>query len=162
VTHVPHIFIDADACPVKQEIYRVAWRHKLQVTLVANSVMSVPGSDSVELIVVGNNPDEADEWIAEHIGRNDIVVTRDIPLAARCMDKEAKALRPNGREFSESTIGDALARREILSHLRDQGVMTGGPAPFAKTDRSRFLQSLERVVQASLKDQRRAERGKPF
>jgi uncharacterized protein len=151
VIPVPHIYIDADGCPVKQEVFRVARRHQLRVTLVANSTMPVPRSDSIASILVGNDPDAADDWIAEHIGPNDIVITPDIPLAARCLEQKAHALRPNGREFTESTIGDALARREILSHLRDQGVVTGGPAPFAKADRSRFLQALERVVQACLR-----------
>jgi len=154
VTRLLHIFIDADGCPVKQEVYRVARRHGLRVTLVANAVMSAPRADWIELIVVCDDPDAADNWIAEHVGRNDIVISADIPLASRCLEKEARVLRPNGREFRESTIGDALARREILSHLRDQGVMTGGPPPFAKQDRSRFLQALERVVQACLKDAR--------
>jgi len=149
-----HIFIDADGCPVKQEIYRVARRHGLRVTLVANAMVSAPRADWLELITVRDDPDAADDWIAEHVGRDDIVISADIPLASRCLEKKARVLRPNGREFRESTIGDALARREILSHLRDQGVMTGGPPPFAKTDRSRFLQSLERVIQACLKDAR--------
>ena len=157
VTHLPHIFVDADGCPVKQEIYRVAKRHGLRVTLVANATMSAPSSDWLELVVVRDDPDAADDWIAGHVGRNDIVITPDIPLAARCIEKHARVLRPNGRKFSESTIGDALARREILSHLRDQCVMTGGPPPFAKQDRSRFLQALEGVIQACLKDERRGQ-----
>ena len=149
-----HIFIDADGCPVKQEVYRVAQRHGLRVTLVANAVMSAPRTDWVELVVVSNDPDAADDWIAEHVGHDDIVISRDIPLASRCLEQGARVLRPNGREFRASTIGDALARREILSHLREQGVMSGGPPPFAKADRSRFLQALERVVQACLKEAR--------
>jgi uncharacterized protein len=142
------IYIDADGCPVKDEVYRVAERYGLKVTLAANSWMRTPDADWVELILVDDNIDAADDWIAEHAGENDIVITADIPLASRCLKNGAQVLGPKGRVFTEAGIGDALATREILSNLRDQGTMTGGPAPFGKKDRSRFLQSLDAAVQA--------------
>lgn len=149
---VPHIYIDADACSVKDETYRVAARYALPVTLVANSWMHTPDDARIKLVVVGNDPDEADEWIAEQIEANEIVITADIPLAARCLAKGARALGPKGRVFSEDSIGDALASRELSSQLREHGTMTGGPAPFGKKDRSRFLQALDNLVQACRRD----------
>ena len=143
---MPDIFVDADACPVKQEIYRVAQRHGIKVTLVSNSWMQTPGEDWIELVVVGGGLDVADDWIAEHVGEDDVVVTADIPLASRCLEKGAQVLAPTGRAFTEDMIGEALATREILSHLRDTGTVTGGPPPFAKRDRSRFLQSLDEAL----------------
>ena len=141
-----HVFVDADACPVKQEVYRVAGRHGLQVTLVSNSWLRTPREDSIELVVVDGGLDVADDWIAEHVKEDDIVVTADIPLASRCLEKRARVLAPTGRLFTEDMIGEALATRELLSQLRDVGVATGGPAPFAKRDRSRFLQNLEEAI----------------
>ncbi len=143
---MPDIFVDADACPVKQEVYRVAKRHALEVTLVSNSWMRTPPEDWIELVVVGGGLDVADDWIAEHVQEGDIVVTADIPLASRCLKKRALALAPTGRVFTEDMIGEALATREILSQLREIGVATGGPAPFAKRDRSRFLQNLDESI----------------
>ena len=143
---MPGILVDADACPVKQEVYRVARRHSLSVTLVSNSWMRTPPEEWVELVVVGGGLDVADDWIAEHVGEDDIVVTADIPLASRCLKKRALAVAPTGRVFTEDTIGEALATREILSQLRDVGVVTGGPAPFEKRDRSRFLQNLDEAI----------------
>ena len=143
---MPRIFIDADACPVKQEVYRVARRHALRVTLVANTWMRTPPDDAIQLVVVDGGLDVADDWIAEHVREDDIVVTADIPLASRCLEKCALVLGPTGRPFTEEMIGEALATREILSQLRDVGVATGGPAPFAKRDRSRFLHSLEEAI----------------
>ncbi len=140
------IFVDADACPVKQEVYRVAGRHGLKVTLVANSWMRTPLEASIELVVVAGGLDVADDWIADHVEEDDVVVTSDIPLASRCLEKGARALKPTGRLFTEDMIGEALATREILSQLRDVGVVTGGPAPFRKRDRSRFLQSLDEAI----------------
>ncbi len=143
---MPEIFVDADACPVKQEVYRVAGRHALKVTLVSNSWMRTPSEDRIELVVVGGGLDVADDWIADHVRENDIVVTADIPLADRCLKKGCLVLAPTGRPFTEDMIGGALATRELLSQLRDVGVATGGPAPFAKRDRSRFLHSLEEAI----------------
>ncbi len=151
---MPGIFIDADACPVKEEVYRVARRHDLKVTLVANSWMRTPLEARIELVVVGGGLDVADDWIAERVGEDDIVVTADIPLASRCLEKRALALAPTGRVFTDEMIGEALATRELLSQLRDAGVVTGGPAPFAKRDRSRFLQNLEEAI----RDVRKRER----
>ena len=143
---MPEIFIDADACPVKQEVYRVARRHALRVLLVSNSWMRTPLEDWIKLVVVDGGLDIADDWIADRVREDDIVVTADIPLASRCLEKNAQVLAPNGRIFTEDMIGEALASREILSQLRDVGVFTGGPAPFEKRDRSRFLQKLEDVI----------------
>jgi uncharacterized protein YaiI (UPF0178 family) len=142
------LYIDADGCPVKQEVYRVAKRYGLRVLLAANKWMHIPDYDWVELVVVEEEFDAADDWIAEHITENDIVVTADIPLAARCLEKQARAINPRGRVFREDSIGAALAEREMASHLRDMGIMTGGPAPLTKRDRSEFLQRLDAVIQA--------------
>ncbi len=143
---MPDIFVDADACPVKQEVYRVARRHALRVTLVSNAWMRTPPEDRIQMVVVGGGLDVADDWIAEHVREDDIVVTADIPLASRCLEKRALVLAPTGRVFTEDMIGEALATREILSQLRDVGVVTGGPAPFEKRDRSRFLQNLDEAI----------------
>ncbi len=142
------ILVDADGCPVKQEVYRVAKRYGLKVTLVANSQMHIPSEDWLELVVVSDQFDAADDWIVDHATRNDIVITGDIPLASRCLKKGARVLGPKGHVFTEDSIGDALATRDLMSHLRDIGIMTGGPAPFKKRDRSRFLQGLDSIVQS--------------
>jgi uncharacterized protein YaiI (UPF0178 family) len=142
------IFIDADGCPVKQEVYRVAKRYGLKVTLVSNSRMGTPQEDWLEVIIVGGQVNAADDWIAEHVRPDDIVITGDIPLASRCLEKGARVLGTSGRIFSKESIGEALASRELLSHLRDLGTITGGPAPFGKRDRSRFLQRLDETIQA--------------
>ena len=141
-----HIYVDADACPVKDEIYKVAQRYKLQVTLVANSYMRIPGGDWVQLVVVDKGRDEADDWIVDHAKQDDIVVTGDIPLAARCLDQGAQALGHKGRPFTTENVCESLATRQLLTQLRDQGVMMGGPPPFAKKDRSLFLQQLDEMV----------------
>jgi uncharacterized protein YaiI (UPF0178 family) len=143
-----NIFVDADGCPVKQEVYRVAKRYGLKVTLVSNSRMGTPREDWLELVVVDGQFNAADDWIVEHVSENDIVITGDIPLASRCLGKGARALAPTGRVFTQEGIGEALASRELLSHLRDLGTITGGPAPFEKRDRSRFLQRLDETIQA--------------
>jgi hypothetical protein len=143
---MPEVFIDADACPVKQEVYRVAGRHGLQVTLVTNMRMRLPEGAQVKLVVVGNQLDAADDWIAEHVGEDDIVVTADIPLAARCLEKHALVIGTTGQPFTEDSIGDTLATRDLMAQLRDGGEITGGPAPFSKRDRSRFLQNLDEMV----------------
>lgn len=142
-----HIFVDADACPVKQEVYRVAKRCHLQVTLVANSWMRIPDDDEVTLKVVSDGFDAADDWIAEAVTANDIVITADIPLASRCLKKNAHVIGPNGKPFKEDNIGDALATRELMAELRDAGEIGGGPPPFQKRDRSNFLQKLNEVIQ---------------
>jgi len=150
------LYIDADGCPVKDEVYRVARRYDLEVALVANSRMSVPADTSFEMIVVDGKFDAADDWIVEHAGEGDVVITADIPLASRCLKNGAMALRPNGREFTEENIGDALATRELMSTLRDLGEMTGGPAPFQDRDRSRFLHRLDEIVQSIRRKRQRA------
>jgi len=144
---VPRIFIDADACPVKEEVYRVARRHGVMVTLVADAWMRTPDEDGIELVVVKGDFDAADDWIVEHVEADDVVITADIPLAARCLELGARVLGLKGREFTQDSIGEALASRELMSELRDLGVATGGPAPFDKRDRSRFLQRLDEIVQ---------------
>lgn len=143
-----HIYVDADACPVKDEIYKVAQRYKLQVTLVANSYMRVPAGEWVELVVVEKGLDLADDWIVERVEVDDIVVTGDFPLAARCLDQGARVLGHKGKPFTDENVGEALATRQLLSQLRDQGIMKGGPPPFAKQDRSLFLQQLDEMINA--------------
>jgi uncharacterized protein YaiI (UPF0178 family) len=145
---VAQILVDADGCPVKQEIYKVAERHSLRVTLVANSWMRTPGVDWVELHVVDDGFDAADDWIVEHASEGDIVITTDIPLASRCLAKGSRVLGPKGRVFTSCSIGDALASREVSSHMRELGIMGTGPAPFTKQDRSRFLQKLEEAARS--------------
>ncbi len=146
--------MDADACPVKDEVYRVAARYGLHVVLVANSRMGVPPGLGVELIVVDRGSDAADDWIAHHVRPGDVVITSDIPLAARCLAAGARALGANGRAFTEDSIGDALATRQLKDDLRGMGIMSGGPRPLAAKDRSRFLSSLDHLVQLGLRDQR--------
>jgi hypothetical protein len=141
-----HIFIDADACPVKPEVYRVAHRYKLGVTLVAGARMRIPDSDEITLRVLEQGMDAADDWIVEHLEANDIVITADIPLAARCVARGAYVLGHTGKPFSDDNIGPALATRNLLCELRQLGEVTGGPPPFNKRDRSRFLQALDKAV----------------
>lgn len=141
------IFIDADGCPVKDEVYKVAARYKLDVFVVANKPIHVPLHPSIKMQVVSSGPDEADNWIAENIQESDICITTDIPLADRCLKKNARALGARGDEFTEDMIGDALATRELMKHLREMGEMKGGPAAFAQKDRSQFLSSLDRIIQ---------------
>ena len=144
----PHIYIDADACPVKPEAYRVAKRYGLRVTLVAGGWMRIPNEPNVSLEVVDQGFDSADDWIVAHATRNDIVITADIPLAARCLERGAYVIVPTGRPFTESNIGDAIATRTLLADMRGAGLDSGGPAPFDPRDRSRFLQALDEAVQA--------------
>jgi len=143
-----HIYVDADACPVKQEVYRVAKRCGLDVTLVANSWMRVPDERWLDLEVVGEGFDAADDWIVEHVQPGDIVVTADIPLASRCIKEGAHVIGTTGKPFTENNIGSALATRDLLSELRGAGEITGGPPPLEKRDRSRFLQTLDEVIQS--------------
>jgi uncharacterized protein YaiI (UPF0178 family) len=145
------IFIDGDACPVKDEVYAVSARIGLAVIVVANQRINVPADLGVEMIVVQEGPDAADDWIAEEIKGNDIVITADIPLAARCLEVGAFALGTNGREFTPDSIGGALASREINASIRETGVMTGGPRPMTPRDRSRFSNELDRMVQRALR-----------
>ncbi len=140
------IYIDADGCPVKEEIYRVARRHDLRVTVVANKPIRIPTDDRTTLTVVGDRLDEVDDWIAAHAAAGDIVVTADIPLASRCLKNGAAVLDPRGGEFTEENIGSALANRELMAHLRDLGESRGGPPPFQPADRSRFLHRLDEVI----------------
>jgi uncharacterized protein len=141
------IYIDADACPVKDEVYRVARRYKMRVAVVAKNTLRVPTDTLVEM-VVRDGFGEVDDWIAEQAGPGDIVITADIPLAARCLEKEAHALDPKGNPFTENDIGSALALRELMNELRQGGVATGGPAPLAPKDRSRFLSKLDEAINA--------------
>ncbi len=140
------VFVDADACPVKAEIYRVAERHRASVLVVANSPIAIPRDPFIERVVVGSGPDAADDWIAEQAAKGDVVVTADVPLAARCVKTGASVIAPNGKPFSESSVGMALATRNLLDHLRSTGEVTGGPKPFAVRDRSNFLQELDRAI----------------
>ena len=143
-----HVYVDADACPVKPEIYRVAQRYDLPVTLVACAGMRVPDVPKLSLEIVTQGFDAADDWIAARAGPSDIVVTADIPLAARCLERGAHVISPTGRPFTEDNIGDALATRNLLSEMRGAGLDAGGPAPFDPRDRSRFLQALDRAIHA--------------
>ncbi len=140
------IYVDADACPVKQEIYRVAERHGCHVYVVSNSGILVPRDDFIERVVVASGPDVADDWIAERAGISDAVVTADIPLASRCVKNGASVIAPNGKAFTESSIGMALATRNLMDQLRGAGEITGGPKPFSSRDRSEFLGSLDRAL----------------
>lgn len=141
------IFIDADACPVKDEIYKVAARYALKTFVVCNSFIRVPSSPAIELRIVEAGPDVADDWIAGEVQTGDIVVTNDIPLADRVLKAGAAAISPSGRPFTADSIGSALAQRSIMEHIRSTGEITGGPPPFAPSDRSRFLQALDEAVQ---------------
>ena len=143
------IYIDADACPVKDEVERVATRHQLKTWLVCDGGLRPSQNPLLQLIVVTQGADAADDWIAEHIGQADICVTNDIPLAGRCLKQGAFAIKPNGETYTDDSIGMALATREILQGLRDTGEITGGPRPFSKADRSKFLDQMEVTVQAA-------------
>ena len=149
------IFIDADGCPVKDEVYRVAARHGLPVKVVSNTRMRTPEREGIEQVVVGDRFDAADDWIVEHVARDDIVISGDIPLASRCLERGARVLGHTGNDLDEDNIGDALASRDLMAELRDLGVATGGPAPFGRKDRSRFLQRLEEIVRAIQRGSRR-------
>lgn len=145
------IYIDADGCPVKNEVYRVALRYQLKVYVVSNSKIRIPEDELFEMVVVKEGFNAADDWIVEHANENDIGVSSDIPLAARCLEKGARMIDPKGRVFTDDSIGGALANRDLMAHLRELQEITGGPAPFEKRDRSRFLERLDSVVQASLR-----------
>ena len=140
------LYIDADACPVKDEVYRVAARYGLSVFVVSNSWIRTPREGKITSVVVDDGPDVADDWIAERAGLGDVVITADIPLADRALKAGAQALHPNGRPFTADSIGSALASRSIGEHLRSMGEVTRGPAPFQAADRSRFLSALDEAV----------------
>jgi len=140
------LFIDADACPVKDECYRVAARHRAQVRLVSNRMIAAPRDPQIERVVVAEGLDKADDWIAERAAPGSVVVTADIPLADRCVKAGALVVSPKGTIIDEGSVGMALASRNLMTDLREAGQQTGGPAPFAQRDRSRFLQSLESAM----------------
>lgn len=143
---ITRIFVDADACPVKNEVYRVAERYGLKVFVVANSFMNVPRTDLIERVIVPEGPDVADQWIAERAGPSDIVITADIPLAARCVKNGATVLSPTGKLFDDDSIGMALASRNLMADLRSAGAVTRGPPPLSRQDVSRFLSALDLAV----------------
>jgi uncharacterized protein YaiI (UPF0178 family) len=155
---VIEIFVDGDACPVKDEVYAVAARLGLAVVVVANQRIHVPRDLGVEMVVVADGPDAADDWIAEEIRPLDIVITADIPLAARCLEVGALALGTHGREFTPDSIGSALATREIKASIRESGAAAGGPPPITGRDRSRFSNVLDQLVHRAL----RADRADPI
>jgi hypothetical protein len=140
------IYVDADACPVKAEVYKVAERHGIAVHVVANAAIAVPRDPMVTRVVVAEGPDAADDWIAERAGRGDIVVTADVPLAGRCVRAGAAVVAPNGRALTDDTIGMALATRNLMDELRSAGRTTGGPKPFTPRDRSAFLSALDLAI----------------
>ena len=142
------IYIDADGCAVKEEIYKVAERYKLKVKIVANKPMHIPLNIRLEMIVVPGAFDAADDWIAEKICENDMAITADIPLADRCLKKGARVLGPKGHEFTLDSIGDAMATRELMARLREMGEVGGGPSPMVKKDRSQFLSKLDQIIQS--------------
>ncbi len=142
------IYVDGDACPVKQEVLRVAGRHGLTVHMVSNQWFRLPDDPRLNRVLVPEGLDAADDWIAARIGRGDIAVTTDIPLAARCLEKGARPIGPTGRPFTEDGIGMALAMRDLTAHLRDSGEIRGTGPSFTKQDRARFLQALEATVQS--------------
>lgn len=142
------IYIDGDGCPVKEETFRVAERYQLSVVVVANKWMNVPVSPLIEMKVVSQGFDAADDWIVETCVKGDIVVTADILLADRCVKKGARVLGPKGEEFTEDNIGTAVSNRELMQNLRHMGEMRGGPAPMEKKDRSRFLGKLDQIIQS--------------
>jgi uncharacterized protein len=153
MTAVPiiSIYIDADACPVKNEVYRVAERHAgkgtaLKVFVVSNSPIAVPRDELIERVVVGSGMDEADNWIAERAVRGDVVITADVPLASRAVKAGAEVIAPNGKPFTADSIGMTLATRNLMDSLRSAGEITGGPKPFEPRDRSNFLSALDRAI----------------
>jgi uncharacterized protein YaiI (UPF0178 family) len=145
---MPTIYVDADACPVKDEVYRVARRYPVKVAVVANAPLRVPATAE---LVVCQGFGAADDWIAERCGPGDVVVTADIPLAARCLERGARVLSPRGEPFTEGGIGAALGMRDLMDQLRQSGAVTGGPPPMKPKDRSRFLSALDEAVNAALR-----------
>ena len=150
-----HIYVDADACPVKDEVYRVAERYQLEVTLVANAWMRTPNEPWLALQVVTDGFDAADDWIVEHVQAHDLVVTADIPLASRCLNLDACVISPTGKPFTQDNIGDSVATRDLMAELRGAGEISGGPPPMQKHDKSQFLQALDQGVQSIRRSQNR-------
>ena len=140
------IYVDADACPVKNEIERVATRHNLETYIVCDGGIRPSLNPLIQLVIVNQGADAADDWIVDHIKKSDICITNDIPLAGRCLKKKAFVLKPNGKSYTDDNIGIALATREIMEKIRETGEMTGGPPPFSKADRSKFLDQMEMTV----------------
>ncbi|MFO1073414.1 MAG: YaiI/YqxD family protein [Geminicoccaceae bacterium] len=145
---MPEIYVDADACPVKEEVYRVAGRYGLKTWVVANGWLRVPEGPLIERVTVTEGLDVADDWIVQHAGPGDVVITADVPLADRCIKTGARVLAPNGRPFTQDSIGNDLATRNLLTELRDTGQIRGGGRGFTKEDRSRFLGALDNIIQA--------------
>ena len=145
------LYVDADACPVKEEVYKVARRVGLDVYVVANSFIRTPAEPRIKFILVEAGPDLADDWIADRLSPGDVVITNDIPLAARALKKKAEAISPTGKAFTADMIGSALATRGLMEHLRSFGEITSGPAPFGQKDRSAFLSALDAAVQRAKK-----------
>lgn len=158
MTIVPVLYVDADACPVKEEAYRVAARHGLKTWVVGNSWMRLPDDPSIERVIVPTEPDAADDWIAARVGPGSVVVTADVPLADRCVKAGARVVAPNGRVFDAASIGMALATRDLMDDLRSAGAVTGGPRPFTPRDRQTFLQALEREVRRAAHGERTPSR----
>lgn len=140
------IFVDADACPVKDEVYRVAARHGVPVTVVANGFINVPRDPLIERVAAGSAPYAADDWIVERATASNIIITADVPLASRCVKLGATVIAPNGKPFSESSMGMTLAVRNLMHDLRSAGEVTGGPRPFSPRDRSAFLSALDQAI----------------
>jgi len=153
-TRPPLIFIDADACPVKDEVYKVAARYGLKTFVVSNAFMQIPATPMIERVIVDAGRDVADDWIAERAQGGDVVITNDIPLADRVLKNGAAALAPNGRRFTPDSIGSALAGRMIGEHLRSMGEITGGPKAFDRGTRSKFLQALDEIVSKAVRGRR--------
>ena len=152
---MPKLYIDADACPVKNEIYKATEKYGMTVYVVCNSYMNVPSQDRIHLVVVDQGPDEADNWIAENAVKGDIVVTADIPLASRCIQNGVRVLDTRGKEFTEDSIGNALASRDLNEHLRMMGVISSGPPPLAKKHKSDFISKLHQVIQALMNEMKK-------
>jgi uncharacterized protein len=152
------IYVDGDACPVREEIYRVAARLRLNVFVVSNGSRPIPppGTSNVRMVLVGDSVDAADDWIAEHISAVDVCVTSDIPLASRCLKKGARVVSPAGKQWTQANIGNALVGRQIARHLRELGTNTRGPAPLTKRDRSRFLSAFDTALQAAMREAARS------
>jgi uncharacterized protein YaiI (UPF0178 family) len=153
------IYVDADACPVKDEIYRVAIRHGVGVSVVAGQFIRVPQDPLIERVAAGSGMDAADDWIAARAGVGDVVITADVPLASRCVKSGAEVIAPNGKPFSEQSIGMTLAIRNLMTDLRSSGEVTGGPRSFAPRDRSAFLSALDQTIRRI--QRRRADQPAP-
>lgn len=145
------VYLDADACPVKDEAYKVAQRYGLKTFVVSNSFIQIPASPLIQRMIVDAGPDVADDWIAERAVQGDVVVTNDIPLAERVLQSGAAAIAPNGKVFTTDSIGSAMAHRAIMEQLRSSGEITGGPKPFDRNARSQFLQAMDLAIQKELR-----------